>query len=803
MFTNYFKVTWRNLFRHKSFSLVNISGLAIGMASAILILLWIQNEFSYDQFHAKKDRICVLYNRSKFEGKLECSIGVPQVMAPFLKTNYPIVEEVARMNGTAPFTLTVGDRHLKAGGDMTDPGFLKIFSFPLIKGNIETALSTPRSMVITERFAKKLFGNDDPMGKIIRIDSNANFMVTGVLKDPPNNTFFNDDYLIPFTYMKDAGWYNPSWKDINSLTFVLLKPGVTEQMADDRFRDILKTHADGMDYEVFVHPISKWRLYSRFENGQIVGGGIENVRIFGLIAGFILFIACINYMNLSTARSIRRAKEVGIRKVVGARRPSLVMRFLGESILISFLSGILGLAIVQMSIQGFNWLTWKNLTVPYGSLNFWLCMIGFIVLTGIIAGSYPAFYLSSYKPISVLKGTARFRTRTSVAKQLGRSSFKTAYNLVSVRKILVVFQFSFAIAFIICTIVVYRQINFGRKRDPGYNRDRLAFAYVSGEMNKRYRSIKNELLNSGAVTAVTRSNSPITYTWGGDDSYSWSGKNPNIKPYFAEFHVDNDFLSTTGVKLIAGREINTNRYPTDSTAILLNETAANLMAFKNPIGQIVKNGQGNWRVVGVVRDFVPESPLNAVQPAIIQGPKNYQFGAITFRLNSQHPAAADMQKIEAIFRKYNPDYPLIYAFVVDADAEKLEDERRTGIQSALFGGMAILISCLGLFALAAYTTESRIKEIGVRKVLGASVARIATLLSGDFLKLVLISFFIASPLAWWVMHSWLQNYSYHAPIGWLVFVITGLLSMGIALATVGYQAVKAALANPVINLRAE
>jgi putative ABC transport system permease protein len=786
MFTNYLKVTWRNLFRYKSFSLINISGLAIGMAGAILILLWIQNEFSYDQFHEKKDRIYLLYNRKKIEGKMECSMGVPQVMTPFLKTNYPQVEEVARLNGTGPFTLTVGEDHFEARGEMTDPGFLKIFSFPLIKGNVETALSTPRSMVITEKFAKKLFGKDDPMGKVIRIDSNANFAVTGVLKDPPNNTFFNDEYLIPYSYMKDAGWYNPSWKDSYTPTIVLLKPGVTEQMANDRFRDILKTNTDGADIEVFVHPISKWQLYSRFENGKIVGGGIENVRIFGLIAGFILFIACINYMNLSTARSIRRAKEVGIRKVVGARQSSLVLRFLGESTLISFLSGILGLVIVQLSIKGFNWLTWKNLTVPYLNLNFWLGIIGFILLTGIIAGIYPAFYLSNYKPVSVLKGT-----------------FKTAYNLFSVRKILVVFQFSFAITFIICTIIIYRQINYGRERDPGYNRDHLAFAYIKGEINKKYQAIKTELLNSGAVTAVTRSSSPITYTWGGDDSYTWTGKNSNKGIYFAEFHTDNDFLSTTGIRLKAGREINTNLYPTDSTAILLNETAAKLMAFKDPIGQIVKNGQGNWRVVGVVRDFVPESPLYTVQPAIIQGPKNYGFGAITFRLNSQRQVAAEMKKIEAIFRKYNPDYPFIYAFVNDADAEKLEDERRTGIQSALFGGMAILISCLGLFALAAYTTESRIKEIGVRKVLGASVARITTLLTGDCLKLVGISFIIASPLAWWVMHSWLQNYSYHISIDWLVFAATGLLSTLIAMATVGYQAVKAASANPVKSLRAE
>lgn len=783
--TNYYKIAWRNLFRYKIFSLINISGLAIGMASAILILLWIANEFSYDQFHEKKDRIYILENRGKYEGKLEVFTGVPQALAPALKADYPQIEEVARINGTAPFTLTVNGKVFEGKeGMMTDPGFLKMFSYPLAEGNPATALNTPRSMVITEGFAKNLFGNDDAMGKLIRVDSN-NFTVTGVMKDPPKNTWFNSQYLIPFSYMKDAGWYNPSWKDFSILTFVLLKSGVTEKAADASIRNVIRTHVPEVDNEVFLHPLSKWRLYSRFENGKIVGGGIETVRLFAIIGAFILLIACINYMNLGTAQSIRRAKEVGIRKVIGAMRTSIVLRFLGESILVTFLSGILGLIIVQMTIGGFNWLTWDNLTVPYSNPYFWLGIGAFILVTGIIAGSYPAFYLSNFRPISVLKGT-----------------FKTAYSLVSIRKILVVVQFSFAIAFIICTIIIYRQIQYGRDRDPGYNRDHLAFVYVKGEINKRYALIRRDLLNSGAATVVTRSNSPITDTWSGDDSYTWQGKDPKTRMYFAEFHADNDFLTTMGLTLTAGRAINTYMYPTDTTAILLNESAAKIMDFKYPIGQVVTNKQGNWTVIGVVRDFVAGSPLRTVPPMIIQGPKNW-FGAVSFRLNPRYAIADDMQKVEAIFKKYNPDYPFVYRFVDQEDAQKLENERRTGIQSMLFGGMAILISCLGLFALAAYTAESRIKEIGVRKVLGASVTGIATLLSGDFLKLVGISFVVASPLAWWVMHSWLENYSYRIRIGWPVFVITGLFSMGIALITVSYQAIRAATANPVTSLRSE
>src|SRR5450432_2196742 len=404
-------------------------------------------------------------------------------------------------------------------------------------------------------------------------------------------------------------------------TIVLLKPGVSEKMANDRFRDAIKKYSPGSKKEVFVHPITKWRLWSRFENGEIVGGGIESVRLFGMLAGFILLIACINYMNLSTARSVKRAREVGIRKVVGAGRFSIMLRFLGESIIISFLSVILCLVIVQLSIKGFNWLTWNNLYVPYGNPWFWLGISGFAIFTGLIAGSYPAFYLSTFRPINVLKGT-----------------FKTSYNLVSVRKILVVLQFSFAITFIICTIIIYRQINYGAKRDPGYSRDRLAFVYVKGAMNKKYELIKNELLGSGAVTRVTRSNSPICYTWRGDDSYQWPGSKTDNKTWFSEFYIDNDFIETMGLKIISGRGINLNKYPGDSTSILLNQSAVTVMGFKNPLGQVVRKNKQNLVVVGIVRDFVSNSPFYSTEPMILKGPEN-NFGAISFRLNTNRALA--------------------------------------------------------------------------------------------------------------------------------------------------------------------
>lgn len=782
---NYGKVILRNLSRYTGFSFINISGLAIGMASAILILLFIQNELSSDQFHEKKDRIYVLYNRAMINDKLECWPAVPTLVTPVLKAGYPQVEEVTRMNGVGGIVLHVGDRNLEADGMMVDSGFFKIFSFPLVAGRREDALTSPRSMVITETFAKKIFPGKDALGQVIRIDSNAYFKITAIAKALPNNASFTFDYLLPYDYMKEIHWFKPSWTDDGTRTIVLLKPGVTQSTADARVRNIIKAHVAGVTNEVFLHPLSKWHLYSNYENGKIAGGNIDSVRLFGVIAAFILIIACINYMNLSTARHVRSAREVGIRKVVGAGKASIVFRFLGESIMISLLSGLVAIVLVQLTIGGFNWLVFKELYIPYGNPYFWLAIGGFVLLTGLIAGSYPAFYLSAYRPVNVLKGT-----------------FRKAHNLVSVRKVLVVFQFCFAIIFIVGTIVIYRQIRYANKRDPGYNRDHLAFAYVNGDVNKEYLPIKRDLLSSGAAIAVTRSNSPITYVWSGDNNYKWPGADPKQKIFFCEYHADNDFVETMGLKLVAGRTINTLLYPTDTTAVLLNESAVAVMGLKHPVGQIIQNPQGNWTVVGVIKNFVPGSPLFAIDPTIIQGPKNW-FGAVTFRLNPKYTLSDNMSKIAAVFKRYNPEYPFTYRFVDEADTEKIEGQRRTGIQSALFGGMSILISCLGLFALSAYMAESRIKEIGVRKVLGATVYNVWELLSRDFVVLVLIAFLIASPIAYYIMHNWIRHFDYRTDISWWIFALAGIGALAITLITVSFQAVKAALANPARCLRTE
>ncbi|HEY6902393.1 MAG TPA: FtsX-like permease family protein, partial [Puia sp.] len=501
--------------------------------------------------------------------------------------------------------------------------------------------------------------------------------------------------------------------------------------------------------------------------------------------GFILLIACINFMNLSTARSEKRAKEVGIRKVVGAPRGLLISQFIGESILLSFLAAILAIVIVLISLPGFNQLTEKRLFIPFGNIFFWLSAIGFILFTGLLAGSYPAFFLSSFSPVKVLKGT-----------------FKAANALVTPRKVLVVLQFTFAIILIICTIIVKQQIDYARNRDTGYDRGGLVFHYMTGDIEKKYNQIRQELLSSGAAVAVCKTNSPFTENWSDTWGFVWSGKDPNDKTDFNFFCADQQLVKTAGVQISKGRDFDLQQYPTDSLGMILNESAVKAMHFKEPIGQIVKNGDEPYHVVGVIKDFISQSPYEPIRPMVIIGAKGW-FGTVNFRLPNNASTQASLKKAEAVFKKYNPEYPFEYKFADAEYAEKFDDERRIGTLAGLFAGLTVFISCLGLFGLATYMAENRIKEIGVRKVLGASVGGIATLLSKDFMTLVLISFVVAAPVAWWAMYSWLKDYPYRVDIQWWVFAMAALLSMGIALLTVSYQAIKAGLANPAKSLRSE
>lgn len=786
MIKNFLKITFRNLRRNKAFSTINILGLSIGMASALLILLWVQNELSTDRFYSKTERLYKMYNREKFDGQLHSWNSTPKVLAPALKKDYPDVEDATRYNNIT-FLVSNGDKHLNVRGAFTDSSFLNMFSFPLLKGNVHQALNKSYSIVLTQKLAKKLFGDEDAMGKTVRIDSSENFTVSAVLKDLPNNTSFDFEYLLPWGFMDKLGWNDGNWGNNSVSTFVLLKPNASQSAFDKKVENITRNHSKETT-QVFTQPVSRLHLYSKDENGKLVGGQIEMVNLFIIIAIFILLIACINFMNLSTAQSEKRAKEVGIRKVAGAYRKGLIAQFIGESTVISFIAFIIAVLLVQFSLQPFNDLTGKILFIDYSNPFFWLFGMLFILFTGLIAGSYPAFYLSSFTPVKVLKGT-----------------FKKTNALFTPRKVLVVLQFSFAIILIISTIIVEHQIKFVQNREAGYNRNNLVYTFVQGDADKNYQLIKQELVSSGAATSVSRSVNPITQRWNDSWGFSWNGSTEaDAKTDFVRMGSDADFVKTIGVKLLKGRDIDIYNYPTDSTAVLLNESAVKAMRFTNPIGQTLKNFDKEFHVVGVIKDFILESPFEkTINPIIVFGPSVDFFQVIHFKLN---PANADMENIakaESVFKKYNPQQPFEYIFADESYAKKFKAQERSGKLSGLFAALTIFISCLGLFGLATYMAESRIKEIGVRKVLGASVGGITTLLSKDFLKLVLLAFIIASPVAWYVMDKWLQSYTYRVNIEWWIFASAGLLSMLVAFATVGYQAIKAAMANPVKSLRTE
>lgn len=787
MIRNFFKVAVRNLLRSKGFSLINISGLAIGMSAAVLILLWIQNEISYDQFHEKKDRIYEAWNKATFSGKLQCWNTTPKILARTLEKDLPEVERAVRVNWPSNYLFSVGEKRLTVSGNIVDTGFLQLFSFTLLKGDPNTALNNGSSILLTEKLAKKLFGSEDAMGKIIKLDNKDNFTVTGILKDLPNNTRFRFEYLLPWDYLIRRGEDDSAWGNNSTRSYVLLKPNASIASANAKMK-VMKPRYDKDEpkWEMFLYPISRWRLYSSFTNGKEDGGLIEFVKLFGIIAVFILLIACINFMNLSTARSEKRAKEVGIRKVVGAQKKSLIGQFIGESILLSLIAGLFAIGIVQLSLPAFGQLTDKKLFIDYGDYKFWLAGIGFILVTGLLAGSYPAFFLSSFQPVKVLKGT-----------------FKAANALITPRKLLVVLQFTFAIILIICTAIVKQQIDHAQNRETGYAKDNLVYHFLTGDLGKNYTLVKNELLSSGIAKSVTRTSAPLTQGWSDTWGFQWEGKPADDKTDFDRYVADEELGNTAGLTFVKGRDFNLQQFPTDSAGMIINESAAKVMNFKDPLGQIIRDDDRPYHVVGVIKDFILQSPYYPTKPMIIEGAQSGWFSVMHIKLNGANSTAENLKKAETIFKKYNPEYPFEYKFVDEEYAAKFKAEQRTGTLAAIFAALTIFISCLGLFGLATYMAENRIKEIGVRKVLGASVGGVTALLSKDFLKLVMISFLIACPVAWWMMHSWLESYPYRIDIQWQVFAFAGLLSLLISLITVSYQSIKAALANPVKSLRTE
>lgn len=789
MIKNYLKIAWRSLLATKRFSVINICGLAVGMAAAGLVFLWLQHETSFDEFHANRERLYEVYGLTAMDGRQVVINQTEQPLAPALKKDFAEVEGAARFAGINSFLLTAGEKRFTGiNGGFADPSFLQMFSFPATKSAHRAPLNNVNSIVITQRLAEKLFGKEDALNKMIKIDSVDYFQVTAVLKDLPSNTRFNFEYLLPWDYLYKIGWNNDSWLSNNIATFVLLQPNTNVAAFNDKIKEIARRYSGNQEiWTHFLFPLEQWHLYAVFKDGKPSGGRIEIVRLFTIVAVLILLIACINFINLSTAKSEKRSKEVGVRKVAGAGKGMLVAQFMTEALLMSSIAGIIALAIVQQALPYFNILLNVQVSIPYENIIFWLSAAGFISVTGLLAGSYPAFYLSAFKPVSVLKGGFRGRE--------GR---------ISPRKVLVVFQFTFAVILIISTIVIRNQIRYAQDREMGFSVNNLINVNLDGDIAKNYQLIRQDLINEGIASSVTKTMSAITERAGNSWGFDWEGKQSDFDETIALFSTDAGLVKTAGLQLTEGRDIDIRRYPTDSFAVLLNETAVRVMGFKNPVGQIIREPKENrsWTVVGVVKDYVIGSSYEKIPPLVIEGPASW-FNSMHIRFASSRSVADNLKKAEEVFKRHNPNYPFNYQFTDQEYARMFDAEERTKKLAGLSALLAVFISCLGLFGLSAYIAERRVKEIGVRKALGASVFNITRLLTFDFMKLVVLSIAAAIPVAWWVMNTWLEHFAYKITINWLVFAFAGLLAIGITLLTVSFEVIRAAMVDPVKSLKRE
>ena len=796
MIRNYFKTAWRSLLNNKVYSAINILGLAAGMAVALLIGLWVVDQYSYDRFLPNyKNLYQVEMNvTSQHDGEhTQSALAIP--LTDVLRKGIPGIRHVAETDwvGMQWHDLLAGDKKLYLGGGAVAPDFLQIFQYTFIEGSAISALSDPHSVIITQSVSKALFGNADPLNKIVRIDNKQNLKVTGVIKDIPRNASMQFSFLTPFSYKElTEDWMKgarTNWTNNSFNAYVELQPGVAYAQIAPEIKGLVYKHSPEMRFikpEVFLQPLQDWHLYSDFKNGKAVGGFIDYVRMFSIIGILVLLIACINFMNLSTARSEKRAREVGVRKAIGSQRSDLILQFLAESVLITFISFLFSILFVQLALPSFNTLVSSAITIPFGNPLFWGVMLLYVLITGLLAGSRPAFYLSSFNPVKVLKGTI----------QVGKAAALP-------RKILVVLQFTCSVALIISTIIVYQQIRYAKNRPTGYSAERLMMTDMSDDLGNHYDALKNDLIASGAVESIAKASSPVTNVYSHQSLNSWPGKNAGDEVVnIGSISVSENYFKTLGMALKEGRDFSSN-WSADTSSVILNEAAVKRIGLKNPVNQLI-SWSGNSKpvhIIGVVKDALMESPFTPVAPAIF----NHGRGGnnLMYRLQANVNTHDAIAKIAKIFDRYNPAYPYIYQFVDDEYNHKFGLEELVGKLAGVFAGLAIFISCLGLFGLAAYVAEQRTKEIGIRKVLGASITQVWLLLSGDFILLVVISCVIASPIAFYMLHNWLQNYDYRISIGPGVFVLSAFGALIITLLTISFQAVKAAITNPVKSLRSE
>src|SRR6187399_270180 len=803
MIRNYIKIAWRNLVKSKGYSAINIGGLAIGMAVAILIGLWIYDEVFFNKYYKNYDSIAQVMIKGNFNGQRFSSHSLPRPLEQELRNKYGRnFRHIVMSRWNEGHILSVANKKVSQTGRFMQEGALEMLSLKMLGGNWNS-LKDPHSIILSSSAAKTLFGDEDPMDKMMRIDNQMDVKVTGIYEDLPHNAEFKDvkfiscwDLLIASKkWMQEAA---DQWGNSSFLMYVQLQPNTSHEAVSAIIKNAMHDKVDADDkkfnQQVFLNPMSKWHLYSEWKNGVNLSGRIQYVWLFGIIGSFVLLLACINFMNLSTARSEKRAKEVGIRKAVGSMRSQLIRQFLSESLIVTFIAFILAIILVALSLPWFNGLADKEMSIVWSNPYFWAISLAFIILTGFIAGSYPALYLSSFNPVKVLKGTFR----------AGR--FATLP-----RKVLVVLQYTVSVALIIGTIIVYKQIQHAKDRPVGYSRDGLLMIHIkSPDLREKFDVISAELKNNAIATSVA--SSPVTAVWSNNGGFDWRNKDANKVDGFSTIWITHDYGKTIGWQLKEGRDyspaltadsVSSNSDRNLTYNIIINEAAAKYMDFKNPLGETMRWDGTPFTIVGVVKDMVMESPFNPVKQAIYLVNYSEANAYMNIRINPKISISDALVKTETIFKKLVPSVPFDYQFADTEYGLKFAAEERIGKLASVFATLAILISCLGLFGLASFVAEKRTKEIGVRKVLGASVYNLWKMLSKDFVILVIISCLIATPVASYYLHQWLQKYEYRTEISWWIFPVVIAGALLITIITVSFQAIKAAVANPVKSLRTE
>ncbi len=791
MLSNLLKTAWRSLTRNKAFSLINILGLALGLACSLLIILWVRDERNMNAFHANKTDLYDVYERVFSENKIEGAYSTPGPLAAELKRRLPEIRFASGYDPNQSETFQVGDKIIAMDGAAADSDFFKMFSYPILEGTATTALNAPDKIAISRKMANNFFGSPAAaINQSIRYENASVFRIAAVFEDPETNSSDRFDYVVNWPFHLDAVDWLKDWIYRTPHTYIQLQPSASPAKVDAKvlhFMDsYLTTSREGAGFhiELGLQKFDEMYLRSMFRNGYPAGGRIEYVRLFTIVAIFILLIACINFMNLSTARSVKRAKEVGIRKTIGAARIELIVQFIGEALLMVIFAAALALCLVACILPLFNTITGKLITLPLTHAEFWTLVAALILLTGFTAGSYPALFLSSMKPVKVLKGSLKFSP--------------AAFWL---RKGLVIFQFTLSILLIIGMMVISRQVNYLQTVNLGFDRDNLVYTPAQGDLWQKYPAYKAELTGMPGIQAVTRTDQAPQETGAHAYDMTWEGKDPATRTVVIHTTVGYGWLKMLNLKLLQGRDFSPD-FPTDTNAYIINETALKLIGYKDPIGRPLSIFAQHYRIIGVVKDFHFKSLHDPIEPLLINLNERIDWGFIMVKARPGQTKEA-LASMEKVHREFEPKFPFQYHFSDEEYQRLYNNEQMIGRLSDSFATLAVFISCLGLLGLAMFTAEQRTKEIGIRKVLGASELKIFTMLSKDFLQLVGIALVIASPLAWLFMDNWLREYAYRTNITWWIFVVAGTAAMSIALLTISFQALKAALANPVTSLRSE